>query len=74
MQLKPDDVRRKTIVFQVYDKDTFSKDDGLGEVQVPLWNIIDLEAETMNTMELAEITKDSNNKPKLWARRPDASK
>merc|ERR1719342_1166824 len=25
-------------------------------------------------MELAEITKDSNNKPKLWARRPDASK
>jgi len=72
--LKPDDVRRKTIVFQVYDKDTFSKDDGLGEVQVPLWNIIDLEAETMNTMELAEITKDSNNKPKLWARRPDASK
>merc|ERR1712168_1719815 len=51
--LKPDDVRRKTIVFQVYDKDTFSKDDGLGEVQVPLWNIIDLEAETMNTMKLA---------------------
>ena len=72
--MKPDDVRRKTIVFQVYDKDTFSKDDGLGEVQVPLWNIIDLEAETMNTMELAEITKDSNNKPKLWAWRPDASK
>jgi len=72
--LKPDDVRRKTIVFQVFDKDTFSKDDGIGEVQVPLWNIADLESETMNTMQLMEITKDANNKPKLLARRPDASK
>lgn len=42
--LSPIDVKKKTIVFQVYDQDTISKDDGLGEVQVPLWNIHDLEA------------------------------
>jgi len=32
-----EDVTSKTIVLQVFDSDTFSKDDPLGEVQIPLW-------------------------------------
>merc|ERR1719336_2177217 len=40
--LSPNDVRKKTIVFQVYDKDTIGKDDGIGEIQIPLW-LVDLD-------------------------------
>ena len=67
LQLSPNDVRKKTIVFQVYDKDTFGKDDGIGEIQIPLWQV-DLDIETDNTMELSAVTKGKDNKPVLIAR------
>merc|ERR1719350_1777980 len=53
--LSPNDVRKKTIVFQVYDKDTIGKDDGIGEIQIPLWQV-DLDIETDNTMDLSAVT------------------
>ena len=56
-------MRKKTIVFQVYDKDTFSKDDAIGEVQVPLWTV-DLSIETDVAMELGKATKGKDNKPR----------
>ena len=59
--------RKKTLVFQVYDKDTFSKDDAIGEVQVPLWTV-DLSIETDVAMELGKATKGKDNKPVLAAR------
>ena len=59
------------MVFQVYDKDTFSKDDGIGEVQVPLWTR-DLDTVTEVTQELAPISRGKDNKPVLAARRPDS--
>ena len=52
-KISPAEVANKTVVlqvwnhgllpiselsFQVFDKDTFSKDDPLGEVQIPLWH------------------------------------
>jgi len=67
--LSPNDVRKKTIVFQVFDKDTFGKDDGIGEIQIPLWTV-DLDIETDATMELSPVTKGKDNKPILIARRP----
>merc|ERR1711971_838058 len=67
--LSPNDVRKKTIVFQVYDKDTIGKDDGIGDIQIPLWQV-DLDIETDNTMELSAVTKGKDNKPVLIARRP----
>ena len=54
-------------MFQVYDKDTFSKDDAIGEVQVPLWTV-DLSIETDVAMELGKATKGKDNKPVLAAR------
>ena len=42
---------------QVFDKDTFTKDDPIGEVQVPLWTIPDLLQETFAQAELGKITK-----------------
>ena len=42
---------------QVFDKDTFTKDDPIGEVQVPLWTIPDLLQETFAKAELGKITK-----------------
>ena len=67
LQLSPNDVRKKTIVFQVFDKDTFGKDDGIGEIQIPLWTV-DLDIETDATMELSPVTKGKDNKPILIAR------
>merc|ERR1719384_1093688 len=49
--LSPNDVRKKTIVFQLYDKDA-----AIGEVQVPLWTV-DLSIETDVAMELGKATK-----------------
>ena len=58
-------MRKKTIVFQVYDKDTIGKDDGIGEIQIPLWQV-DLDGGlTDNTMELSPVTKGMDNKPVL---------
>merc|ERR1719397_265091 len=37
-KVSPAEVANKTVVLQVFDKDTFSKDDPLGEVQIPLWH------------------------------------
>ena len=54
-------------MFQVYDKDTIGKDDGIGEIQIPLW-LVDLDIETDNTMELSPVTKGKDNKPVLVAR------
>ena len=54
-------------MFQVYDKDTIGKDDGIGEIQIPLWQV-DLDIETDNTMELSAVTKGKDNKPVLIAR------
>ena len=68
-QLPHNEVRKKTIIFQVFDKDTFGAD-GLGEVQVPLWEIDSLEAGVDQTMELSPITKDKNKKPIPALRRP----
>jgi len=33
------DVTRRTVVLQVWDDDKFSKDDPVGEVQIPLWEM-----------------------------------
>ena len=60
-------MRKKTIVFQVYDKDTIGKDDGIGEIQIPLW-LVDLDIETDNTMDLSPVTRGEDNKPVLTAR------
>ena len=60
-------MRKKTIVFQVYDKDTIGKDDGIGEIQIPLWQV-DLDIETDNTMDLSPVSKGKDNKPVLVAR------
>ena len=63
-QLSPINVRKKTIIFQLFDNDTFGAD-GIGEVQVPLWQISSLEAGVEESKELAPITMDKNNVP-LW--------
>ena len=68
-QLSPINVRKKTIIFQLFDNDTFGAD-GIGEVQVPLWQISSLEAGVEETMELTPITKDKNKKPILAVKRP----
>jgi len=64
--LSPTDVQKKTIVFQV-----FSANDGIGEVQVPLWSpSVDLALETDRWEQLEKITSDENKKPILKQKRP----
>ena len=65
-------MKKKTIVFQVWDQDKFSKDDGIGEVQVPLWNVHDLETkETEMSVGLGKVTSTGKGgKPVLQQRRP----
>ena len=72
MQLSPNDVQKKTIVFQVFDYDgKFNEDDGIGEAQVPLWRpVTDLSRETEKMVVLDTVTKDKNRKPVLRMRRP----
>jgi len=71
--LSPTDVQKKTIVFQVFDWERFSQNDGIGEVQVPLWPPnLDLGAETDKWEELEKITTDKNKKPILKQKRPTA--
>jgi len=71
--LSPTDVQKKTIVFQVFDWERFSANDGIGEVQVPLWPpSVDLAMETDRWEELDKITSDKNKKPILKQKRPAA--
>eukprot|EP00090_Calanus_glacialis_P010894 TRINITY_DN1935_c0_g1_i5.p1 TRINITY_DN1935_c0_g1~~TRINITY_DN1935_c0_g1_i5.p1 ORF type:complete len:663 (-),score=240.20 TRINITY_DN1935_c0_g1_i5:156-2144(-) len=71
--LSPTDVQKKTIVFQVFDWERFSANDGIGEVQVPLWPpSVDLAMETDRWEELEKITSDKNKKPILKQKRPAA--
>merc|ERR1719228_1053306 len=71
--LSPTDVQKKTIVFQVFDWERFSANDGIGEVQVPLWPPnVDLTVETDRFEELEKITMDKNKKPILKQKRPSA--
>ena len=60
-------MRKKTIVFQVYDKNPIAEDEGIGEIQIPLWQV-DLDIETDKTMDLKRVTKGRDNKPVLVAR------
>ena len=62
LAVTPINVRKKTIIFQLFDTDTFGAD-GIGEVLVPLWQISSLEAGVEETKELALITMDKNNVP-----------
>ena len=39
VQISHEEVLRKTIVLQVFDWDKITKADGIGEVQIPLWQI-----------------------------------
>ena len=64
LAVTPINVRKKTIIFQLFDTDTFGAD-GIGEVLVLLWQISSLEAGVEETKELAPITMDKNNVP-LW--------
>eukprot|EP00091_Calanus_sinicus_P012201 TRINITY_DN2768_c0_g1_i5.p1 TRINITY_DN2768_c0_g1~~TRINITY_DN2768_c0_g1_i5.p1 ORF type:complete len:376 (-),score=127.47 TRINITY_DN2768_c0_g1_i5:1050-2135(-) len=71
--LSPTDVQKKTIVFQVFDWERFSANDGIGEVQVPLWPpSVDLAMETDRWEDLEKITSDKNKKPILKQKRPAA--
>ena len=54
-------------MFQVYDKDTIGEDYGIGEIQIPLWQV-DLNIETDKTMELSPVTMGMDNKPVLAVR------
>ena len=60
-------MRKKTIVCQVYNKDSIGKDDDIGEVQIPLW-LVDLDIETDNTMDMGPVTRGKGDKPVLIAR------
>ena len=49
------DVTKKTIVLQVFDWDKITKTDGIGEVQIPLWQL-NLATETNEWKALHKIT------------------
>ena len=49
------DVTKKTIVLQVFDWDKLTKTDGIGEVQIPLWQL-NLATETNEWKALHKIT------------------
>jgi Ca2+-dependent lipid-binding protein len=67
-----ENAQKKTIVFQVYDKDMVGKDDAIGEVQVPLW-LVDMNSDTDKTEILEKPTMDKNKKPILKQKRPNAT-
>ena len=46
---------RKTIVLQVFDWDKITKTDGIGEVQIPLWQL-NLATETNEWKALQKMT------------------
>ena len=64
-KLSPNDVRKKTIVFQIIDNNAIGKYEGIGEIQIPLWEV-DLDVET--DMDLRPVTRGKDNKPVLNAR------
>ena len=49
------EVTGKTLVLQVWDHDRFTKDDPVGEVQIPLWEI-DLYKVSDDWRDLSEVT------------------
>ena len=49
------DVMKKTVVFQVFDWVKLTKTDGIGEVQIPLWQL-NLASETNEWKSLHKIT------------------
>ena len=49
------DVTKKTIVLQVFDWDKITKTDGIGEVQIPLWQL-NLATETNEWKTLHKVT------------------
>jgi len=67
-----ENAQKKTIVFQVFDKDIVGKDDAVGEVQVPLW-LVDMFIVTDKNENLEKPTTDKNKKPVLKLKRPNAT-
>jgi len=63
-----ENAQKKTIVFQVYDKDLIGKDDPVCEKQVPLW-LVDMTREVDET-EILEKAILENKKPVLKLKRP----
>merc|ERR1711892_376056 len=57
------EVMKKTVVFQVFDWDKVSKTDGIGEIQVPLWQL-NLSSPTDEWKNLHKITG-TKDKPAL---------
>ena len=49
------EVTKKTIVLQVFDWDKITKTDGIGEVQIPLWQL-NLATETNEWKALHKVT------------------
>merc|ERR1719450_50061 len=53
------DAMNKTIVFQVFDSDKLSKDDPIGEVQIPLWQLnLNVETDAWKDLHKVSGTKD----------------
>ena len=55
VQISRDEAMKKTIVLQVFDWDKITKTDGIGEVQIPLWQL-NLATETNEWKALHKIT------------------
>ena len=58
------EVIKKTVVLQVWDWDKDSKTDGIGEVQIPLWQL-NLATETNEWKPLHKITGDKQSQGRV---------
>merc|ERR1711892_1063362 len=63
--------QKKTIVYQVYDKDLVGKDDPVCEYQVPLW-LVNMKEDVDKEVDLEKATLE-NKKPVLKLKRPPAA-
>ena len=61
------EVIKKTVVLQVWDWDKVSKTDGIGEIQIPLWQL-NLAAETNEWKPLHKITGDKQSQGRVGAK------